>query len=90
MSAAIFYSRNSYTNKYLEKKRNDGVVRKKYTFIDMIFNCLLEMINMRSLLGKIVMFLVNTSRHVISLSLSLFSKLLIQSHYNNNYKKKII
>lgn len=71
MSAAIFYSRNSYTNKYLEKKRNDGVVRKKYTFIDMIFNCLLEMINMRSLLGKIVMFLVNTSRHVISLSLSL-------------------
>jgi hypothetical protein len=50
MSAAIFYSRNSYTNKYLEKKRNDGVVRKKYTFIDMIFNCLLEMINMRSLL----------------------------------------
>jgi hypothetical protein len=43
----------------------------------MIFNCLLQMINMRSLLGKIVMFLINTSRPVISLSLSLFLNYLL-------------
>ena len=45
---------------------------------------------MRSLLGKIVMFLVNTSRHVISLSLSLYSRNYLFNHITITIIKKYI